>query len=160
MWSQWRIAGVIRRLKGCELLCRWRDTAHTPKPFLLFVSNTEELSLDLAKNPRGSKARLQLLPQNFAHEQLPSPYVLLSRLQCMEYKCGIVAILHCLGNVNTQKLGWRNGSAAKEHWLLSQRSWVQFPATTWWLTTICNGIQCPHLVHLKRGTVYSHTWNK
>ena len=27
-------------------------------------------------------------------------------------------------------LGWRNGSMA---WLLFQQSWVQFPATTWWL---------------------------
>jgi hypothetical protein len=35
---------------------------------------------------------------------------------------------------------WRS---SKEHRLLFQRSWVQFPATTWWLTTICNGIWCP-----------------
>jgi hypothetical protein len=32
-----------------------------------------------------------------------------------------------------------------EHWLLFQRSCVQFPATTWWLTTIYNGIWCPLL---------------
>jgi hypothetical protein len=31
------------------------------------------------------------------------------------------------------------------------------PITTWWLTTICNGIGCPLLVSLKRVTVYSHT---
>jgi hypothetical protein len=43
-----------------------------------------------------------------------------------------------------------------EHWLLFQRSWVQFPATTWWLTTICNEIWCPLLVCLKKATVYSH----
>jgi hypothetical protein len=30
---------------------------------------------------------------------------------------------------------------------------LQFPATTWWLTTICNGIQCPLLVCLKTATV-------
>jgi hypothetical protein len=27
----------------------------------------------------------------------------------------------------------------------------------WWLTTICNGIQCPLLVSLKTATVYSYT---
>jgi hypothetical protein len=27
-----------------------------------------------------------------------------------------------------------------EHWLFFQRTCVQFLATTWWLTTICNGI--------------------
>jgi hypothetical protein len=43
-----------------------------------------------------------------------------------------------------------------KHWLLFQRSWVQFPATTWWLITICNGIRCPLLVCLKKATVYSH----
>jgi hypothetical protein len=32
---------------------------------------------------------------------------------------------------------WLRGG---EHWLLFQRTGVQFPATTWWLTTICNGI--------------------
>jgi len=31
------------------------------------------------------------------------------------------------------------------------------PATTWWLTTICNGIWCPLLVCLKIVTVYSYT---
>jgi hypothetical protein len=45
-------------------------------------------------------------------------------------------------------------------WLFFQRSWVQFPATTWWLTTICNGIWCPLLVCLKIATVYSCTENK
>ena len=48
---------------------------------------------------------------------------------------------------------WLRGS---EHWLLFQRSWVQFPATTWWLTAICNEIWCPLLVCLKTVTVYSH----
>ena len=42
-----------------------------------------------------------------------------------------------------------------EHWLLFQRSWVQLPVTTWWLTTICNGILFPLLVCLKTVTVYS-----
>jgi hypothetical protein len=49
---------------------------------------------------------------------------------------------------------WLSG---QEHWLLFWRSCVQFPATTWWLTTICNGIWCPLLVCLKTATVYSHT---
>ena len=31
------------------------------------------------------------------------------------------------------------------------------PASTWWLTTMCNGIQCPLLVHLKTATMYSYT---
>jgi hypothetical protein len=50
------------------------------------------------------------------------------------------------------------GAGVMAHWLLFQRSWVQFPATTWWLTTICNGIRCPFLVCLKRATAYSHTY--
>ena len=38
---------------------------------------------------------------------------------------------------------------------------AQFPAPTWWLTTICNGIQRPLLVYMKTVTVlYSHTLNK
>jgi hypothetical protein len=48
----------------------------------------------------------------------------------------------------------------KRHWLLFQRSWVQFPATTWWLTTICSRVWCPLLVCLKTPTVYSHTMNE
>jgi hypothetical protein len=48
----------------------------------------------------------------------------------------------------------------KNHWLLFQRSWVHFPATTWWLTTICNGIWCPLLVCLKTATVHPYKWNK
>ena len=39
-------------------------------------------------------------------------------------------------------VGWRDGSVVK-CWLLFQRSWVQFPAITWWLTAICNEIWCP-----------------
>jgi hypothetical protein len=34
---------------------------------------------------------------------------------------------------------------------------VQFPATTWCLTTICNEIRCHLLVCLKTATVYSDT---
>jgi hypothetical protein len=34
--------------------------------------------------------------------------------------------------------GWRDGSAVKEHQLLFQRTWVQFPAPTKGLTTTCN----------------------
>jgi hypothetical protein len=40
--------------------------------------------------------------------------------------------------------------------LLFRRSRVQIPATTWWLTTICNEIWCPLLVCLKTATVYLH----
>jgi hypothetical protein len=43
--------------------------------------------------------------------------------------------------------GWRDGSVVKNTNFF-QRSWVQFPATTWWLTTICNGLWCPLLVCL------------
>jgi hypothetical protein len=50
---------------------------------------------------------------------------------------------------------WRDDWVVEEHWLLFQRSWVQIPATTWWLTTICNGIRSPLLVCLKMATVYS-----
>jgi len=32
-----------------------------------------------------------------------------------------------------------------QHCLFFQRSWVQFPVTTRWLTTICNEIECPLL---------------
>jgi hypothetical protein len=45
--------------------------------------------------------------------------------------------------------GWRDGSTVKSTRLLFLRSRVQFPATTWWLTTICNGIWCPLLVCLR-----------
>ena len=40
--------------------------------------------------------------------------------------------------------------------LLFRRSGVQIPATTWWLTTICNKIWCPLLECLKIATVYLH----
>jgi hypothetical protein len=41
-----------------------------------------------------------------------------------------------------------------------QRSWIQIPATTWWLTTICNEIWCPLLGCLKTATVHLHIINK
>jgi hypothetical protein len=48
-----------------------------------------------------------------------------------------------------------------EHWLLFRRSWVQIPATTWWLTTIHNEVWRPLLVCLKTATVCLHiTINK
>jgi hypothetical protein len=43
-------------------------------------------------------------------------------------------------------IGLERWLSAQEHWLFFQRSWVQFPATTWWLTTICNGVWYPLLV--------------
>jgi hypothetical protein len=54
-------------------------------------------------------------------------------------------------------LGLERWPSGLKHWLLLQRSWVQFPATTWCLTTICNGIWCLLLVSLKTATVYSYT---
>jgi hypothetical protein len=54
-------------------------------------------------------------------------------------------------------VSWLSG---EEHWLLFQRSWVQIPATTWWLTTIRNETWCPLLVCLKTATVYLHIRNK
>jgi hypothetical protein len=39
--------------------------------------------------------------------------------------------------------GWRDDSVVKSTELLFWRSWVQIPATTRWLTTICNEIGCP-----------------
>jgi len=57
------------------------------------------------------------------------------------------------------KQGLERWLSGKEHRLLFQRSWVQFPATTWWLTAICNEIWWPFLVCLT-ATVYSHKINK
>jgi hypothetical protein len=56
--------------------------------------------------------------------------------------------------------GWWDGSVGKSTRLLFQRSGVQIPATTWWLTTIRNKIWCPLLVCLKTATVYLHIINK
>jgi hypothetical protein len=48
-----------------------------------------------------------------------------------------------VGELETLKVSWIDQLRAEEMALrlrlLSQRSWVQFPATTWWLTTIYNG---------------------
>ena len=55
----------------------------------------------------------------------------------------------------------RKGAGEIAQWFRAltalQESWVQFPATTWPLTTICNGIWCSLLVCLKTATVYSCT---
>jgi hypothetical protein len=52
--------------------------------------------------------------------------------------------------------GWRDGSEVKgTRQLLFQWSWVQFPALTVLLTTICNGIWYPLLVCLKTVTMCS-----
>jgi hypothetical protein len=53
-------------------------------------------------------------------------------------------------------LGWWDGSVGKSTRLLFRRSRVQIPATTWWLTTICNKIWLPLLECLKTATVYLH----
>ena len=42
----------------------------------------------------------------------------------------------------TASEGWWDGSAGKNTDCSSERSWVQIPATTWWLTAICNEIWC------------------
>ena len=47
--------------------------------------------------------------------------------------------------------GWRDGSVVKSTDVLSSN-----PTTTWWLTTIRDGIWCPLLVCLKTATVYLH----
>ena len=59
-------------------------------------------------------------------------------------------------NKQTNKQELERWLSGEEPWLLFQRTWVQFPATTWWLTTICNGVWCPFLVCLKTATVYSY----
>jgi hypothetical protein len=56
--------------------------------------------------------------------------------------------------------GWWDGSTDKSTRLFFWRSWVQFPATTWWLTTIPNKIWRPLLECLKTATVYLHIINK
>jgi hypothetical protein len=56
--------------------------------------------------------------------------------------------------------GWWDGSEGKSTRLLFWRSRVQIPATTWWLTTICNEISRPLLVFLKTATVYLDVINK
>ena len=56
--------------------------------------------------------------------------------------------------------GWWDGSVGKSTRLFFQRSEVQIPATTWWLTTTHNEIWCPLLVRLKTSTVYLHIINK
>jgi hypothetical protein len=56
--------------------------------------------------------------------------------------------------------GWWDGSVGKSTRLLFRRSGVQIPATTWWLTTICNKIWRPLLECLKTATVYLHIINK
>jgi hypothetical protein len=43
---------------------------------------------------------------------------------------------------------------------LSEALSFRGPATTWWLTTIYNGIQCALLMWLKGATAYSCTQNK
>jgi hypothetical protein len=57
-------------------------------------------------------------------------------------------------------VGWWDGSVGKSTRLLFRRSEVQIPATTWWLTTICNEIWLPLLECLKTATVYLHIINK
>jgi hypothetical protein len=63
-----------------------------------------------------------------------------------------ISFLCSLKNFNSRL---ENGSVVKS-WLFFPRSWVQFPATAWWFTTICNGMLYPLLVCLSRATVNSH----
>jgi len=62
--------------------------------------------------------------------------------------------------IKSEILGWWDGSVGKSTQLLFRRSRVQIPATTWWLTTICNEIWRSLLVCLKTATVYLHIINK
>jgi len=57
-------------------------------------------------------------------------------------------------------MGLERWLSSKEHRLLFRRFSVQFPATTWWLTTICSEIWCPLLMCLKTATVYLYRINK
>ena len=59
-------------------------------------------------------------------------------------------------SVEKWEWGWWDGSVGKSTRLLFQRSRVQIPATTWWLTTICDKIWRPLLECLKTATVYLH----
>jgi hypothetical protein len=56
--------------------------------------------------------------------------------------------------------GWRDGSGVKSTDCSSGGPEFKIPATTWWLTTICNEIGCPLLVCLKTATVYLHIISK
>jgi hypothetical protein len=61
------------------------------------------------------------------------------------------------GRLRKMNMGWRDGSAAKSTDCSSR---VQFPATTWWLTTICNGVWCPLLVSKESNGGVMHIINK
>jgi hypothetical protein len=67
-------------------------------------------------------------------------------------------IIYHFHHKNLRVWGWREGSVVKSTDCSSRGP--EFPATTWWLTTTCNGIQCPLLVCLKTATMYSYTLNE
>jgi hypothetical protein len=72
--------------------------------------------------------------------------------------CGLPSLL-CIHKKKLQG-GWWDGSVGKSTRLFFRRSRVQIPATTWWLTAICNKIWLPLLECLKTATVYLHIINK
>jgi hypothetical protein len=41
----------------------------------------------------------------------------------------------CNWSHGSSHVGLERWLSSKEHWLHFHRSWVQFPAITWWLTT-------------------------
>jgi len=93
------------------------------------------------------------------------PLVLLCRLYIWGFivpQVFLSPFLHCVdSSLLTQEnpifRGLERWLSGLDDWLLFQRSWFQIPATTWWLTTICNWIRCPLLVCQKTATVYSYT---
>jgi hypothetical protein len=67
---------------------------------------------------------------------------------CKEHLSLVLIGLWCLSSPyllkEIQTLGWWDGSVGKSTRLLFWRFRVQIPATTWWLTTICNKIWLPY----------------
>jgi hypothetical protein len=60
----------------------------------------------------------------------------------IDRELGLKALMGIQGCKNS-KWGWRDGSAVKSTDCSSTGSEFNSQPTTWWLTTICNGIQCP-----------------
>jgi hypothetical protein len=68
----------------------------------------------------------------------------------------IVSSIMWKGKKGKKRVGWRDISVVKGTGCSFWRSWVQIPATKWWLPTICNEIWGPLLGCQKTVTVYLH----
>ena len=90
---------------------------------------------------------------------------MISYLAQLSYGCLVNNSLPTLegrGNIQLQALfisikeigGLARWLSSLECWLLFGRSWVQIPATTWWLITTHNEIWRPLLLCQKTATVY------